>query len=246
MYSVIIPTMQGSPDLWPLLETFNQHALVDEILVINNSARALDYPLPPKARVIYEGPNIFVNPAWNLGAETARSDYLIIANDDIAFDGRLLDLAAGSLTQGPVGMIGPSAATIYRYDNSNRYSTSRIWEVPGGYGVLMFLARSQYVPIPESMKIYAGEYWLFWNQHYPSLAFTGHPVSTEMHTTSGRAEFSQRKIDDTASYEAAMRDVLGTQPWHRRARMHNAVVSIRKRMGRLNLDSPMNRVASLP
>lgn len=233
MFSVIIPTMQASPLLWPLLQSFQAHSLVDEILIVNNSDRPLDQPVPAKTRVIYEGPNIYVNPAWNLGAEQAVSDYLIIANDDITLDPVLLDLVAEPLTKGNVGLIGPSAATIYGYDQKTKFSLQRLSEVPGGYGVIMFVATSQYVPIPETMKIYAGEYWLFWNQPYPSLSFSGVTVETVMHTTSGRSEFSVQKDQDVRAYETAMASVLGSQPWHRRARAGIRWQGFQRRLKRL-------------
>lgn len=45
VFSVVIPTMQASPLLWPLLQSFQAHSLVDEILIVNNSDRPLDQPV---------------------------------------------------------------------------------------------------------------------------------------------------------------------------------------------------------
>ena len=59
-----------------------------------------------KLRVLGQRTNIFVNPAWNLGAREAGCQLLAISNDDIAIEGELLDRAAAHLDSGGVGIIG--------------------------------------------------------------------------------------------------------------------------------------------
>lgn len=219
MFSVVIPTMQKSALLWPLLEVLQTHPDVDEILIVNNSDRDLDRDLPPKAKQIYQGPNLYVNPAWNLGAEAAQSKILAIANDDIEIDAELLsNVAATFRLDDTFGMIGPSREVVFERKRE-RYRTSRVWEVPAGYGVLFFMRREDYVPIPDPMLIYAGEYWLFWQQERPNLEFHGACLVTEMHTTSGATSFSRIKADDRTAYERAMAEIRGTKSWHSRARV---------------------------
>ena len=66
MFSVIIPTLQRSGKLKPLIELYSHHHLVKEVLVINNAPAAIE--APRGVRVLDMGENIYVNPAWNLVA----------------------------------------------------------------------------------------------------------------------------------------------------------------------------------
>ena len=213
--------MQGAEQLGDLLLKFDAHPLVAEILIINNSDSTLRWRMPPKAREIYRGPNLYVNPAWNLGAEHASSSLLAIVNDDIDFEPSLLDHVAEEFERREIGMLGPAAPVIFGGDRASGFRTEPVWEAPGGYGVMFFVRRDSYEPIPGSMRIYAGEYWLFWNQARPNRQFLGSRITTVMHTTSGRSEFSAVKQEDVRAYHAAMAEVRGTRSWHRHAlRMH--------------------------
>ncbi|MGN7213310.1 glycosyltransferase family 2 protein [Brachybacterium paraconglomeratum] len=78
-FSVVIPTLQRSDDLHAVVELCAAHPLVAEVLVINNAPAPLEYG-SGKVRVLDQGENIFVNPAWNLGALRRRSASL--APDD--------------------------------------------------------------------------------------------------------------------------------------------------------------------
>ncbi|QNV39470.1 glycosyltransferase [Rothia amarae] len=168
MFSAIIPTMQGSSYLKPLLKIYENHNLIDEILIINNSNRKLEISEKfSKLREIYHGENIYVNPAWNIGAEHAIAEYLLISNDDIIIEPELIDNIANSLKLNPtIGLLGAARETVYEpeHHSCRDYSIYKVHEVPAGYGVLFALKRENYKHIPANMKIYAGEYWIFWNQ----------------------------------------------------------------------------------
>ena len=87
-FSVIIPTMQRSPMLWPFVEQLCSTNDVDEVLIINNAPARLTF-VNRKVRVLDQPENLYVNPSWNLGVSIARSKYICIANDDLAFDMQL-------------------------------------------------------------------------------------------------------------------------------------------------------------
>ncbi len=61
VFSVVIPTLQRSPDLHPLIEQCAAHPLVLEVLIINNSTDPLTSE-SSKVRVIQQDENIYVNP----------------------------------------------------------------------------------------------------------------------------------------------------------------------------------------
>ena len=91
-FSVVIPTLQRSDDLDAIVKQCAAHPLVFEVLVINNSPRPLVWE-SAKVRVLQQERNIYVNPAWNLGAREARGEFLAIVNDDVRFDDLAFDLS---------------------------------------------------------------------------------------------------------------------------------------------------------
>lgn len=72
-FSVIIPTLQRSPRLTPLIDTYVGHPDVAEVVVVNNALRPFHYA-HDKVRVLNLDQNIFVNPSWNLGVQESRHD----------------------------------------------------------------------------------------------------------------------------------------------------------------------------
>lgn len=103
-FSVVIPTLQRSEDLWAIVNQCAAHSRVLEVLVVNNAPTPLVWE-SPKVRVLQQQRNIYVNPAWNLGAREARGDFLAIVNDDVRFDDAAFDLAARGLRW--FGVVGP-------------------------------------------------------------------------------------------------------------------------------------------
>ncbi|PFH07179.1 glycosyl transferase family 2 [Micrococcaceae bacterium JKS001869] len=188
-FSVIIPTLQRAAELHELVEMCAAHPLVLEVLVINNAPAPLRWE-SPKVRVLQQAQNIYVNPAWNLGAREARGEYLAILNDDVMFAPRLLDDVARHLRRPFVGLIGVGEAAI----NADGAGKGRTTFAPSftrttGYGMAMFLQRSGYVPVPEDMLIWHGDDWLYTHQRSLNWELRGTPVLTEVSVTSGDPAF---------------------------------------------------------
>ena len=112
-FSVVIPTLQRAPELHPLVEQCAEHPLVLEVLVINNAPEPLRWE-SPKVRVLQQAENIYVNPAWNLGAREARGEYLAIINDDALFDPVVLDIAADFVVKPRRGILALERSFINR------------------------------------------------------------------------------------------------------------------------------------
>jgi len=186
-FSVVIPTLQRSPLLGGLIDMFGAHPLVGEIIVINNAQTPLPYE-HAKLRVLDQERNIFVNPAWNLGAREARADHLIISNDDLVVPPQIIDALAAKLRRGRVGMIGPDASCFLRR-RSGRAWFMPIYRRTWGYGTFMVLPTRNYVPIPEDLTIWCGDSWLFDHQPHRNFAFRGVAIETPIHVTSADPEF---------------------------------------------------------
>lgn len=105
MFSVVIPTLQKSNKLGRLIESLDAVDLVGEIIVINNAPKPLAVA-SKKMRVLDQDENIFVNPAWNLGAEQARFPWLAILNDDVVLGRDFFARAAWLFRTRRVGMVG--------------------------------------------------------------------------------------------------------------------------------------------
>ncbi|WP_083882723.1 glycosyltransferase family 2 protein [Brevibacterium senegalense] len=156
-FSVIIPTLQRAAELEPLVKLCSGHPLVSEILVINNAPQPISFAYP-KLRVLDQRENIYVNPAWNLGAVKARSQLLAILNDDVSFDAELFDIAALQLSRKWVGIVGIDGAYLNRPRlEAPKVRLATYEHVTLGFGMAMFMRHDDYVPIPSSLRIWGGD-----------------------------------------------------------------------------------------
>lgn len=149
MISVIVPTMWKfepfADFLWDVLE----HPIVGQVVLIDNdvgsrpSHRIFDHS---KIIVLQFGRNIFVNPAWNVGAMYSTFSLLCFMNDDILFDIRIFDRIKD--LKEDWGMIG-------LFQNSERIVdkdiilSSRDNQFPNAIGTLFFIQRKDWMSIME-------------------------------------------------------------------------------------------------
>lgn len=213
LFSVIIPTLQRSPRLKHLVRICADHPLVLEVLIINNAPVPLKFE-SSKVRVLDQAENIYVNPAWNLGAREARGELLAILNDDILFDVQALDYSAKLLRRGWVGLVGPSASCFRSPEGPIAWRLATHENIPNRFGVFMCLRRSDYVPIPEQLRIWYGDDWLFLQQRRPNVALMGTAFDTEMGTTSGSPEFRELREVEARAARTIIDPLRGSRWWH--------------------------------
>lgn len=213
-FSVIIPTLQRSVRLEALVERCSRHDKVLEVLIINNSPSPLRFR-SPKVRVLQQQDNIYVNPAWNLGAKEARGDLLAIINDDVLFDDAALAYSAKLLTRRPIGIVGPDLSTFEALSGGKiSYRLARPDATVRNFGTFMCLRRRNYVPIPSDMRIWGGDDWLIAQQHLPPVALIRTRFETDMSTTSGSAEFQLLREEEYAVAQNWLLPLRGTRWWH--------------------------------
>ena len=168
-FSVVIPTMWRALDVFErALKNYLDHELIDEVIIIDNDKRATpDLALlkHSKVKLFTMEQNIFVNPAWNLGVSLSKNDKLIIANDDIEFDVKLIEKIHPRIRadNGVHGII--SGEEKFMHPLSTDYSIDfKEWE-PGDnthcFGQLMFLHKDNWNPIDDNLKIYYGDDAIF-------------------------------------------------------------------------------------
>ncbi len=200
MISFIIPTLLKSSFLLDLLDGLNKEETVGEIILINNAVSPLNLKNNfEKLKVIGPAENLFVNPSWNLGVSHAKYDKIAICNDDILFDFSKLKIIDEFINK-KLGVIGVSRAA---FDDSALdlpfafvKSSGRNW----GFGTLMFIHKSNYKCIPNDLKIWHGDDYIFYCQKNPNYVIEGFSIQTKMSSTSGLPQFESIKKLDTQIY----------------------------------------------
>ena len=205
--SVVIPTMGlANSYLVELVEMYQRHPLVGEVLLINNAD--VDLPVSgPRVREIHRGANLFVNPSWNLGVAQARFGRIILSNDDLRISATAVTWGL-LLTLLPVGLVGPHTSA------QRQRGRGVLWALPAYertpvFGTLMLGVRDRFVPIPDDLLIFAGDDYLFGAQRHRNVWIGGFSLQTPMGVTSRRPEYTAQKDADVAAFNAHHRYELG-------------------------------------
>lgn len=171
MFSIVIPTMQKDTDvLNKLLSELQEDDTVGEILVIDNSCKGFECAFD-KVRVLVQSENLFVNPAWNYGIKMSdpKYPYFGVLNDDIIFPKNLFkDVKAFfDSADSSVGLAGIDCASntpksefdTYPDDCDTRFEIME--KLSGFWGSAYFGNKKNYIVIPEQMKVFYGDHYLF-------------------------------------------------------------------------------------
>ena len=203
MISVIIPTLWKCSLTLSVLEELSKHELVSEIILIDNSELNININIP-KVKHIKESENIFVNPAWNKGVSLSTQDKLFIINDDIIFDTSLIDKVYDFITE-DIGMIG-MGSNCFDNNSSLEVSVSATWSRPLGYGCAFFIHKNSYLLIPDELKIWFGDDWLFRKTRKQNYQFNNHRINGQMSLSCSDPKFGQRICEDNINWERLMKD----------------------------------------
>ena len=159
MISVIIATMWKCERLHETLKELNEHLLVGEILLFDNTSNQVKVDNLHKVRHILEGKNTYVTAPWNKGANLATFDKLLILNDDNWMNWQILDVLYEHITEDK-GVIGMAGNAIDLEETGN-ISIVPISYRHGNFGVAMFIHKNSWISIPEEMKVWCQDDWLF-------------------------------------------------------------------------------------
>lgn len=153
-FSIIVPTMWRSGKLLDMFPVYERSKHVHEIIIIDNDTAQTPTNLGSFSKIkhVPQQQNIFVNPAWNLGAAMAARP-IILANDDIII--HELDPLLQTIADSDFDIIG--------LDSRHQGTTpaiEKIKEWPGNnYGCFMYIRNYRY--IPENLRIWYGDYIQF-------------------------------------------------------------------------------------
>jgi hypothetical protein len=167
MISIIVPTMWRFAPFADFASQLVKLDIVGELIIINNdNSSTPDHPvlLHPKVKVFDFGRNIFVNPAWNIGAQVAKHDILCFLNDDLIFDLRLLYKANEFVTP-QIGVVGNNSGLVE--EGQTPLTTGEIefeqfqGQVCYGFGELMFTHKQNWQAIPDGLDVGFGDIFIF-------------------------------------------------------------------------------------
>ena len=200
-FTVIIPTLWLSNFTIDLLTSYENCTYVDEILVIDNAIASrpqIDFSVYKKLRFLEQKENIYVNPAWNLGVKEAKNELIAISNDDIIYNPEPVFKFISEATDW--GAIGMSSLNFKL--PASEISVEPGADIGGGWGCLIFVRKSEWIPISEDIKIWYGDNWIILaskKHNKPVLKLrTSDLIKTKMSTSSGALNFNpiiQRDIE---------------------------------------------------
>ena len=159
MITVIMPSMFIPEGIVEMVKKVCEHPLVGEFILMDNTVNGGNIKEEiPKLIYIEEGKNTFINPAWNKGVLMAKYDKLMFLNDDVVTDFELIDKVYDLITEDR-GMIGlGEGCWDYR---GGEFNVRPIQKFRGGFACLFFMHKNSYYHIPEDLKVWYGDNWLF-------------------------------------------------------------------------------------
>ena len=184
MYSIIIPTMWKCDRLQTTLRELNEHPLVGEIILIDNTTNDIKIELSKLIHIL-EGKNTYVTAPWNKGAKLAKYDKLLILNDDIWMNWKILNILEPHITE-QIGLIGLDEQEYNIEHTGNEFGLEPIEHRNGGWGCAIFVHKENYSPIPEEMKLWGQDDWLFVkarNRRKQNFKLVGYTIYGELSVT---------------------------------------------------------------
>ncbi len=185
MISVIVPTMWAYDPFLNFLENVLQLNCIGEVIIINNLVEDTPNHLAlkhPKIKMHNMPQNIYVNPAWNLGAQLSNYDTLCFLSDDVLVDLRIFQ-EADKFVKKEIGVLGFGYHPAMFYLHAQRVineSELDSYIVTGdikiketndngsvhktGNGALFFLHKQNYIPVPGEFLISGGDNWIYESQ----------------------------------------------------------------------------------
>lgn len=200
-YSIVIPTLWKSNRINKLLFDLIKCEFVDEIILIDNGGKFFEYfEALDKVKLVQVEENIYVNPAWNLGVKLASNQSIALVNDDINFNPNIFGVITNDILL-QYGIIGQSEFN-YKGNNSDE-PILELWNGKvrdWGWGCLIMFDKKNWIDIPNDIKIWYGDDYIFKCNPSPKATMKNFNIETEMSTTSDEKIWDDIKQNDYRNF----------------------------------------------
>lgn len=192
MFTVIIPTLWRSPYLKSILDNLQTANSVKNIVLIDNAPNARTFePSYSKLITLIQPENIYITASWNKGVAHSRTKFTCLLNDDIVYHSTAFNWLLENWPE-DAGLIGLGANGINNYcEYSLQPTESRGY----GFGAAMFFKTKEYVKIPEQLRLWYNDDFLFKFMPLNKYYFTA-PVVGDMSKTLNNHEWNDIKQQD--------------------------------------------------
>jgi glycosyltransferase involved in cell wall biosynthesis len=166
MITFIIPTLWKSDRIKDTIESIKSSNRQDVELIIIDNTNSDFKDNDARITVIKVKNNIFVNPAWNIGATLARNKYICLLNDDISLNINCLlnnfeELVKSDLDFGMIGLYKKNINVDVYNSDFDKLQLIELDNRPYGFGCMMILKKENYVLIPDVFKVFFGDDYLY-------------------------------------------------------------------------------------
>lgn len=210
MFSIIIPTLQkDTAVLQLLLNELEESDAVGEILIIDNLGKGLPFSTP-KTKTIIPKENLYVNPAWNLGIKESKFELFGILNDDLIFPKNAFNQIHDFLKSHTIGLLGLDSIARSSKNNMVSYPQNSIIRFcpveirDNCWGSAIFGCKSNYRHIPQELKIWCGDDYLFnctQNEGLTNYKMFNLDIKHLHSNTSSLTKFDKIKEQDVTFYQ---------------------------------------------
>jgi len=189
MFTYILPSILSTNRIHSQLVDVLNHRLIEKvILVTQNSVGKYDLQHDKLINIVADEYS-FCNGKWNMGYEYGvYTENLILATDDINYDTEIFD-RVGNLNLRDYGIIGAGA------------EFKQVISRTHGFGQLMFMKKEHFTPIPEGIKHWFGDDWIFYNMSL--LKMPNYTIDIQIGTNlseSSQSQIVQERIAEDFKY----------------------------------------------
>lgn len=192
-----------------LLAALYEDPFVSEVILIDNTdnySNSVKILYNDKLKIESQNKNIYVNPAWNLGVSVAKEDCIALINDDVTIPEQIFT-GLSQVNLEDVGILGACHPAIQQVETPKRFTISefnliQISERTWAFGIFMVMHKNHYVNIPEEMKVWCGDDYLYHQNRISGRLnyLMTFPIQTKMSTTSNDPVFDEIKNKDVEIY----------------------------------------------
>jgi glycosyltransferase involved in cell wall biosynthesis len=157
--TVVVPTLWKSSSFPDYIKSVADLSIVRQVLIVDNNHKD-SHPIEhPKINILVQKRNIYVNPAWNLGVQSASGDIFCLLNDDLILKPEVYPYVTQLFEEDSLGEIG-LIGLDWNCTIGQLHSREILERNSAYFGCLMFMRTRDYQPIPEILKIWWGDDFL--------------------------------------------------------------------------------------